>query len=187
MLILASASSRREEILKNASYDFLIIKSDFDETSINATKKNLAKVLSYNKANEVYNKLNDKKNVVIGADTVVLFKNRIYGKPKSFEEAFLTLKTLNNKTHKVITGVTIISSNKIKSFKVTSKVKFKNLTDKEIKDYIYLEKPYDKAGAYGIQNQNTPVLTYYGDYYNIMGLPINKLKKELKKFNILPK
>ncbi len=188
MLILASNSKRRIEFLKNNNYDFIIISSDFDESTIKLNNKKLPIVLSYNKALSVKNSKNITNNdIILAADTIVLYKKEILGKPKDYNDCFNMLKKLNNNTHKVITGVTIIQDKKIKKFKCTSKVKFKNLTDNEINDYILKENPLDKAGGYGIQDNLSPVLKYTGSYENIVGLPIKKVMRELKKYGCIPK
>ncbi len=180
--ILASASPRRKEYLKLIFNKFEIIPSDVDETlpkGISGT--NAPEYLAKLKAQNIAEKYPE--CLVIGADTCVIYKNKIFGKPKSPEEAFSMLKTLSGKTHKVITGCALVKGEKLKSFSVTTKVKFFPLSDEEIKAYTATSEPYDKAGGYGIQSfGGLFVEKIKGDYFNVVGLPVPRLKKELEKF-----
>ncbi|MFA7156974.1 MAG: Maf family protein, partial [Bacilli bacterium] len=118
----------------------------------------------------------------IGADTGVFIDNTLLGKPKDKKDAYRMLKMLSGKTHKVITGVTIISPKKTYKINSISKVTFYDLSDEEIYNYISLEEPYDKAGAYGIQGFGATLIKKIdGDYFTIMGLPLAKVYRTLKK------
>lgn len=179
-IILASNSPRRKDLLTKAGLEFIVIPSTEDENiDKNLPPIQYAETLSYIKAKSVFDK---HKNIVIGADTIVVFDNKIIGKPKDEQDAFLTLKKLSNSTHKVITAYTILSENKkITSSEITS-VTFNNLSDDLIIDYIKNIKPFDKAGSYGIQDGYPLVKGYDGDYDNIVGLPTKKIIKLLKEF-----
>ena len=179
-IILASNSPRRKELLTKAGVDFTVIPSTEDENiNKNLPPIKYAETLSYLKAKSVFDK---HKNIVIGADTIVVFNDKIIGKPKDEKDAFLTLKSLSNNTHKVITAYTIISQNKLITDHEVTKVTFNNLSDNLIIDYIKKIKPYDKAGSYGIQDGYPLVKSYDGDYDNIVGLPTQKIINLLKEF-----
>jgi septum formation protein len=128
------------------------------------------------------------KDLVIGADTIVVLDNKILGKPNNKEEAFKMLSSLSNREHQVITGISIINLDNNKKIidYVVSNVKFKNLTEQDIKDYISTNEYKDKAGAYGIQGYGALLVEEIrGDYFNIVGLPISKLGDILKNnFNL---
>lgn len=180
--ILASASPRRQELLKFVIDEFKIICADIDETvpdGMNAL--DAPEYLSRKKADFISKKHPD--SIVIAADTVVILDNEILGKPKSQADAFAMLKKLSGKTHLVVTGCSISQSDKIKGFSVCSKVTFFELTDKEIYDYIAKNESMDKAGAYGIQGFGSVLVEKIeGDYFNIVGLPVAKLNRAIKDF-----
>lgn len=181
MIILASKSLRRQELLKLVGINYKVVESNFDESTIkNIDPKKVPLLESENKAKIVAKKyVND---IVIGADTGVLIENTLLGKPKDKYDAYRMLKMLSGKTHKVITGVTIISPKKTYKINSISKVTFYDLSDEEIYNYISLEEPYDKAGAYGIQGFGATLIKKIdGDYFTIMGLPLAKVYRTLKK------
>ena len=122
--------------------------------------------------------------MVITADTVVIVENEILGKPKDRDDAVRMLEMLSGKVHKVVTGVTVHTKEKTKTFSVVSKVTFEKLDNQEVNYYIDNFKPYDKAGAYGVQEWigYIGVSNVEGSYYNVMGLPTQKLYKVLKDF-----
>ncbi|EPZ55739.1 septum formation protein Maf [[Clostridium] sordellii ATCC 9714] len=132
--------------------------------------------------------INNPESLVIGADTIVVLDNEILGKPKNEDEAFDMLSKLSNREHQVITGMSIVNienNKKIVDYTI-SNVKFKNLTDQDIRDYISTGECLDKAGSYGIQGYGALLVKeIQGDYFNIVGLPISKLSDILKSnFNI---
>ncbi|MBR2614459.1 MAG: septum formation protein Maf [Clostridia bacterium] len=177
-LILASTSPRRIELLKNAGFSFDIISPTCDEeldANLNPSKK--VENLSFLKAKSVFDLNTD--SIVIGADTVVALDNEILGKPKDTLDAIKTLSRLNGKTHFVITGFTVISKDKVITKSVVSKVKFKNLTKKEIENYAKNYNLLDKAGSYAIQD-GVVVEGFEGSYSNIVGLPMESLEEILK-------
>lgn len=182
MLILASKSPRRKELLSLITNDFEIKSADVDETLPNGiSPKDAVEYLSKIKA-QPFKKDGD---VVIGSDTVVAIGDKILGKPHDKDEAFEMLSLLSGKEHSVFTGVTILSPEYEITFSVETKVQFLNLTDSDISDYIKTNECYDKAGSYGIQGKGSLLVEKInGDYFNVVGLPISKLAIELKKFNI---
>lgn len=183
-IILASGSPRRKELLSTLIKDFEIIVSDFEETiDSNKPLEEEIKRLAYGKAKSVFT--NNQDALVIGSDTIVTIDNKVLGKPKTFEHAIEMLKELSGKKHKVITGVCIYTKDKVDTFAVVSDVYFDELTDKEIEDYVLTKEPLDKAGAYAIQGLGSKFINRIdGDYYAIMGLPVNELYKHLKQYNL---
>lgn len=186
-IILASGSPRRKEILANTKLKFSVITSDIDETILdNEQPIQLVLRLALEKCMDIASK--NISDLVIGADTIVALDNTILGKPKNEDEAFKMLSSLSDREHQVITGISVINleNNKKIIDYVVSNVKFKNLTEKDIKDYLSTGEYKDKAGAYGIQGYGALLVEEIrGDYFNIVGLPISKLGDILKdNFNI---
>jgi len=187
-IILASASSRRQELLNRLTESFEIIISDFDEESIkfNGQCDSYVMSLAEGKALNVCQGINDEA-IIIGCDTIVSFNGKILGKPKDENEAFDMLKLLSGNTHQVYSGIAIINSktgNVSRDF-VCTDVKFDNLSDDQIKRYIENGEYKDKAGAYGIQGYGGIfVEEIHGCYYNVVGLPLNKLSKMLRGMGI---
>lgn len=180
MIILASQSPRRQELLKLITSDFEIKVSNVDETLPDKiTPKEAVMYLSKIKAEPFA----DGDDIVIGADTVVALDGKILGKPKNEENAKEMLRFLSGRTHSVFTGVTLASNKKTKTFAVETKVKFFELTNEEIDAYIKTKEPFDKAGAYGIQGYGSLLVEKIdGDYFNVVGLPVSTLARELKAF-----
>lgn len=184
MIILASKSERRIELLKDANVSFKVIGSNIEE-SIDDELSPLENVLNIakEKALDVFSSNLD--SVVIAADTIVLYKNKVYGKPIDSEDAFNTLSELSNKTHEVITAVCIKSKKREELFYSSTKVTFKDLSEFDILDYINTKEPFGKAGSYAIQGIGKRlVLTYEGDIFNVIGLPLKEVLNKLKLFNI---
>ncbi len=177
MLILASKSPRRKELLSLITTDFVIKTTDEDETLPDGiSPKEAVETLSKIKALPFKNGV----DTVIGADTVVAIDGKILGKPKDESDAFDMLRTLSGRTHSVFTGVTVISPKGETTFSVETKVKFFELSDYEIRAYISTGEPMDKAGAYGIQQKGALLVeSVGGDYFNVVGLPVSKLNKVL--------
>ncbi len=178
-LILASASPRRKNILTQYGYTFDIISKDVDETfDKNLTVYENVLNVSMKKAKAVFNG----KDTTIACDTIVVLDDVVYLKPRDEQDAFNTLKTLSNKTHKVISGVAILSNDEVYSFYEESYVTFKDLSDEDILNYIGTKECFGKAGAYAIQGfGKVLVKEYKGDMYNIIGLPIYKIVPILDK------
>ena len=181
-MILASNSKRRQEILRDMGFNFKVLTADIEEIS---DKKEISEMI-LDIAEKKLDKI-AKENVnefVLAADTVVELEGRIFGKPKSREEAESFLKTLSGKTHKVITAYVFknISKNIVIKDVVISKVKFYDLDDETIKWYLDTSEPFDKAGAYGIQGQGRVLVEKIeGDYFAIMGFPVSNFLKNLRK------
>jgi len=182
-LVLASTSPRRNEILKKARIDFeVIFPENIKEEEISDDPVSHVLELSRKKAESVSQKVKD--GFILGSDTIVVLNKEILGKPKDQVDAFRILKKLSGKEHKVYTGITLldIKNGKISSDYQLTKVKFNQLKDKEIEDYIKTGEPMDKAGAYGIQGMgNFLVEKIDGDLDNVIGLPMKKLKELLLK------
>lgn len=183
-LILASQSPRRKQLLEWAEISFEIIISDTDETFPDNLKPHeIAIHVAKEKALAVQKKL---PNIytILAADTIVLLNNEILGKPNSEEEAIEILTKLSGKVHEVITGVCILNSEKEYCFAEKTTVEFYTLTQEQIIFYVEKYKPYDKAGAYAIQEWIgvVGIKNIQGDFYNVMGLPISRVAKELEKF-----
>lgn len=182
-IILASASPRRRELLKLICEDFKSVSPDVDET-VPAQVEILERpqFLAVKKAMHVCGELSEKA-VVIGCDTGVFIDDEMLGKPKDEEEAFSMLKRLQGKDHLVVTGCCITDGTHKREFSVTSRVFFYPLSDEDIRDYIATGEPMDKAGAYGIQGKGSLLIEkIQGDYFNIVGLPLSALTRELKAF-----
>lgn len=182
-IILASVSPRRKELLKKIGIKFKVVESDFKEfTDPNLKPQELVKKLSLEKAKAVFK--NHKDSIIIAADTIVVIRNEIIGKPKDKKDAKRMLNKLSGKMHYVYTGFTIIDSKPITK-SVKSKVYFRNLSSKEIDDYVAHEKPFDKAGAYAVQEKaGIFIKKIEGDFFNVVGLPIYALARELKKLGV---
>lgn len=184
-VILASGSPRRKELLSKFNIDFDIVQSDIPELVNDFDEpKQTAMSLAFQKAYDVSLKMTNGE-IVIAADTIVVYQNRILGKPRDENEAFEMLSKLSGKTHSVITGFAIIETgtyNKIINYAETI-VKFKNLTKDQIKRYIKTGEYLDKAGAYAIQGFGSILVEWIkGSYWNVVGLPISKLDSVLEKY-----
>lgn len=189
-IILASKSPRRVEILRQIGAEFEIMPANTDETVTKGTRPVVAATeIAKRKALFIKEKLvTDGKDdfFIISADTVVVLGNKIIGKPENDEHAYKILKMLSGKTHRVLTGFTLCTKDKVYSSCEGTKVKFKELSDDEIYRYIKSKEPNDKAGAYGIQEKGSLFVSgIKGDYFNVMGLPIYRISKIAKeKFGI---
>jgi len=185
-IILASASPRRKEILANTGLKFTVCSSNYEEDlELAKEPRALARYLSKMKAEEVAERHKDA--IVIAADTFIVFKNKLLGKPSGPDDAQRMLKLLSGKAHSVITGFTVIDSkaNKKVSRSIETKVYFKKLTLAEINAYVRSGEPLDKAGAYAIQGLGAVFIDKIeGDFFNVVGLPICALAESLKKFGI---
>ena len=181
-IILASKSPRRRELIRNITEDFEVIVSEADETLPDGIAPEEAAVyLSSVKARAVARLHPDR--VVIGSDTVVILDGGILGKPRDKDDAVRMLRALSGKIHTVVTGCTIICGGREHSFGEMTRVEFYPLNDREIEDYIATGDPFDKAGSYGIQGRGCLfVKGIEGDYFNVMGLPVGRLNRELKEF-----
>lgn len=181
-IILASASPRRQELIKMITEDIIVNPCDCDETiKPGLVGREIAEYLSKIKGEAVKEKF--KNDIIVSADTIVCLNDKVLGKPQSREDAFSMLRTLSGNTHSVFTGVTIIKSEKEKTFSQETKVTFYDLSDEEIYEYIDSGEVYDKAGSYGIQGKGGLLVKgIEGDYFNVVGLPVARLKRELEDF-----
>jgi septum formation protein len=182
-IILASNSPRRKELLGGLGLPFEVRVMDGIDESYPATMpvSEVALHIAGLKA-DAYRKTMAKDELIITADTVVIVGNEILGKPHDEADAIRMLKLLSGRTHQVTTGVCLIADNWERRFSVTTDVTFKELTDEEIHYYIDTYKPFDKAGAYGIQEWigYIGVTALKGSYYNVMGLPVQRIYEALK-------
>ncbi len=184
-LVLASGSPRRKELLAGLGYEFEVrLLNGIDESHPEGLSgEEIAKHISRGKA-EAYKTTIAEDELVITADTIVYLEGKVLGKPKDETEARGMLRDLSGKKHQVITGVTLLTKEKMHTFASVSDVTFANLSDEEISYYVDKYKPTDKAGAYGIQEWIgfIGVERIEGSYFNVMGLPVQRLYTELKKF-----
>ncbi|WNH09769.1 Maf family nucleotide pyrophosphatase [Thalassobellus suaedae] len=180
-IILASGSPRRQEFFKNLGLDYEIrLKPIKEEYPKRLTHFEISNYLAQLKALPFKDEL-QKNDILITSDTIVWHNNKALGKPRDENEAFSILKSLSNETHEVITSVCFTTKTYEKTLHAITKVAFKSLTDEEILFYIKTAKPYDKAGAYGIQDWigQIGVTKLEGSYFNVMGLPIHLVYKTL--------
>ena len=183
-IVLGSASPRRKELLSDIILKFSILTTKKKETflsSLNGEK--IAEFLAKQKSKFLSENL-QQKDLLITADTIVLLENELLNKPKHKGEEFKTLNKLSENTHKVITGVCLKSKNKEIVFSVTTLVTFNKLSEEDINHYINKFNPYDKAGAYGVQDWigKIGINNINGSYTNVVGLPISELYQNLKLF-----
>ena len=184
-IVLASKSPRRQELLKGIGLPFSVLTKEVDESySSEMPVFDVAPFLSYKKAKTFEESELPENYMVITADTVVIVGDKILGKPKDFEDACNMLRLISGKKHSVVTGVTVRTKEKTKTFSATSKVSFEVLDEEEISYYVNTYKPFDKAGSYGIQEWigYVGVSSVEGSYFNVMGLPTQKLYQILKRF-----
>lgn len=185
-IILASNSPRRKSLMKLLGIPFEVVESNFDESVfLEKDPKKLVKILSYEKARVVASIHKDA--IIIGADTVLVYKGEIFGKPRNKKDAVRILKALSGTKHQAITGFTILDSktNKKVTASTASTILFKELTEEEIKAYIETGEPMDKAGAYAIQERGGLfVREIHGDVFNIVGLPLKDIRHHLAAFGI---
>ncbi len=186
MLILASNSPRRKELLAMLGYEFEVKPSNCDESTNITNPAALVKELSKRKAHGVIKTSDD--DVIIGSDTVVSIDGKILGKPKDENDAAKMLHLLSGKTHTVFTGITILSKDKETTDVIKCDVTFKTLTETEIYDYINSGEPMDKAGAYGIQGKGSALVKKVnGDFFAVVGFPCCYVNSTLNSFGIFPR
>lgn len=186
-IILASQSPRRKQLLAWAEVPFEIVIKETDEHfPPGLAPEEVAIYIARNKALAVQQLR--KEEVIVAADTLVVLGDNIIGKPVHREDAVSILLALSGEKHKVITGVVIRKGNQEIAFADTTEVEFHNVSVKEIEYYVDKYKPYDKAGAYAIQEWIgvIGIKSINGDFYNVMGLPVSRVVKELKKFTSNP-
>lgn len=182
--ILASQSPRRKELLSLLPVDFMVAPAECDETlPVGTPAEQAAELLAVRKAAAVAKLHPDA--VVIGADTTVIIEDTILGKPANREECCAMLKLLSGRTHTVCTGVALFWEGKSLSFTEQTAVSFYPLSEEEIEAYADTEEPYDKAGSYGIQGTGGLFVSeIHGDYANVVGLPVARLYRQMKKLGL---
>ena len=183
-LILASASPRRRQLLEGAGFEFEVrLKPTEEKWEPGMPPEKVPEHLAHLKASAFEGELQPDE-LLITADTVVCLNGEILGKPAGREEAIAMLRKLSGCKHTVVTGVCLTTADRQKSFSVSTDVYFKELTDKEITYYVDRYQPFDKAGAYGIQEWigYIGIRRIEGSFYNVMGLPVQKLYEELNQF-----
>ena len=181
-IILASKSPRRQELLKQMDLDFRIVLKEVDESyPDNLTPEEIAVYIAQKKATAFDETVGEE--IVLTADTIVVIEGHILGKPNNEDHAIEMLQMLSGKVHQVITGVCLFYKQQYHSFYEVSEVTFRKLTDEEIKHYVAKYKPMDKAGSYGIQEWVgiTGMERINGSYTNVVGLPTERLYRELQK------
>lgn len=182
-IILASRSPRRQQLLRQLGISFDVVIRDFDESyPDNLSGKEIAEHIAIKKASSFINELAGNE-IVITADTIVWCGNQVLGKPVDSEDAVNILNAISGNTHEVITGVSIITKTKSISFSESTRVTFEKMTEEEISFYVEKFRPYDKAGAYGIQEWIglASCSRIEGSYFNVVGLPVHRVYEELKK------
>jgi len=184
-IILASNSPRRRELLVGIDVDFTVrVIPDIDETyPAELPKLDIAEFISRKKA-AVYRQQMSPDELIITADTVVVLGSKVMGKPSDKADACQMLRELSGQTHQVVTGVTLSTVERQHSFSVVTDVTFKQLSDEEIAYYVTHYQPFDKAGAYGIQEWigHIGVTALNGSYFNVMGLPVQRIYEALRQF-----
>lgn len=183
-LVLASTSPRRSQLLSEAGFEFSIRTFDVEENyPPDLPVEEVAPFLARKKAQAGWDSLHERE-VLLAADSVVILDGVIFGKPADYADAVRTLRSLSGRTHQVITGVCLLSREKEKVFACTSHVTFAELSDAEIDFYLGRFEPYDKAGAYGVQDWIglCKVVRIEGTYANVMGLPVDQVYAALQEF-----
>lgn len=183
-VVLASKSPRRQELLKGMGVNFICMTKETPEQYPVMPFDQVPEYLSKQKSMAFDEQELPERFLLITADTVVIAGNEILGKPRDRDDALRMMRLLSGKSHQVVTGVTVRSASTIKSFSVKSKVTFARLDEEEMAYYIDTFKPYDKAGAYGIQEWigYIGISGLNGSFYNVMGLPTRRLYQTLKHF-----
>jgi len=184
-IILASQSPRRKQLLEWAEIDFTVEASTADEIyPENLSVLEIPVFIAANKAKAVQQKIKN-SSIILAADTIVVLNNTVITKPANRDEAIKILRSLSGKVHKVITGVVLLQNEKQISFADVTQVEFHKLTDEQVCFYVDKYKPYDKAGAYAIQEWIgvVGIKSINGDFYNVMGLPVSRVVQELNKFH----
>lgn len=174
MLVLASNSPRRREILAAEGFDFAVEPSSFEEIAPGLSAEETVRAFARGKAEDVFKRRGE--DLVLGADTVVVLDGAIFGKPQDEEDAARMLRALSGRTHEVLTGVCLLKKGYRAERVVSTKVTFFELSDALITAYIREKRPLDKAGAYGIQDGFPLVRSYEGSYTNVVGLPAETVR-----------
>lgn len=183
-IVLASKSPRRSQLLREAGFDFRILSLDVDEDfSTDMPVEEVAEYLARRKALAAAPALRPDE-VILAADSVVILDGEIFNKPADYDEAFWMIRRLSGRQHTVVTGVCLLSAERERSFSGVSNVTFADLSNEEIDYYIRACRPFDKAGAYGVQEWIglCKITHIEGTYANVMGLPVDKVYAALREF-----
>ena len=183
-IILASRSPRRQQLLRELGLKFEVVIKEYEEIYPEGLSgEEIARYIAYEKAASFKDELSDNE-IVIATDTIVWCNNKVLGKPLNYEDAKRILREISGNIHEVITGLSLRSLSKEVTFSESTKVTFEALSEEEICYYIDNYKPYDKAGAYGIQEWIGIIACSHidGSYFNVVGLPVQRLYKELQSF-----
>lgn len=187
-ILLASKSPRRQHLIREMGFDYRIVHQDIEESyPEDLAVEKVAEYLAHQKANAVVNELKTASEVILASDTIVLLHGEIFGKPIDKTDAQRILRCLSGQTHEVITGVCLRSKSSILGFSESTKVTFAELSDAEIESYLEQCQPYDKAGAYAIQEWIglNKIEKIDGSYFNVMGLPTHRVYAEIMKMKHL--
>ncbi|SMD32091.1 septum formation protein [Reichenbachiella faecimaris] len=187
-MIVASNSARRQQLMKDAGFQFEVHVLDVDESLAESIANQAIAEFLAEKKNKAYRAIY-KNEVILTSDTVVIANDQILGKPKDEKEAFQMIASMSGKSHEVVSGVCISSADHKVSFSDVTYVQFEDLSPEEISYYIKNYQPYDKAGSYGIQEWlgMVGIQSIQGSFYNVMGLPIHKVYQVLRsEFGISP-
>jgi septum formation protein len=186
LIVLASSSPRRKELLEKIGLKFIVDHSNYPEDlHSNLPPQQMVESISIGKAMAVAEAHRDA--IIIAADTIGVFRRKKMGKPRTMDEAREMLREMSGKSHKVITGIAIVDAahNKTVSWSVETRVYFRKINEEEINNYVKSGEPLDKAGAYAIQGLGSVIVEKIkGDFYNVMGLPLSSLVENLKAFGI---
>lgn len=183
-LILASKSPRRSQLLREAGFEFTVQTFDTDESfSEKMRPERVAPMLAQRKARAAAHLIADRE-IILAADSTVILEGQIFNKPADFEEAFSMIRSLSGKKHRVVTGCCLLSREREEVFSAKTEVWFAELTDEEIEFYIRRCQPFDKAGAYGVQEWigHCKISRISGTYTNVMGLPVDLVFERLQSF-----
>jgi septum formation protein len=186
-IILASRSPRRQQLLRELGLKFDVVAREYEEIyPENMKGQEIARHVAHEKAASFKDEISENE-IVIAADTIVWCNDKVLGKPLDREDAIRILKEISGKTHEVITGVSLLCLSKEFTFSESTKVTFEALSDEELNFYIDNFEPYDKAGAYGIQEWIGIIACSHieGSYFNVVGLPVQRLYKELLRFLLM--
>ncbi|MGA2250659.1 Maf family protein [Terracidiphilus sp.] len=182
-LILASASPRRRELLAQAGFSFIVHPADVDESVLPGEEPTAYVTrLAREKAQVVFDAVGDSEAVVLGADTTVVLDKEILGKPIDKADAVRMLRGLSGRTHRVITGVAVVSARGVEASAEVTEVRFREISEAEIAAYVETSEPLDKAGAYGIQGRAGKwIPRIEGCYFNVVGLPLARVSAMLEE------
>ena len=185
-IILASRSLRRQQLMRELGIDFEIVLRDFDESYPEGLKGDEIAMYVANSKAKAFEGEAGRNDIIITADTIVWCNGKVLGKPADINDALIMLRKISGNTHEVITGVNLLTSSQNVTFTESTKVTFEEMSDKEILYYIEKYTPYDKAGGYGIQEWIGLAACSHidGSYFNVVGLPVHRLYKELMKITM---